>query len=76
VYIVCYLTVVTYLIINNLFFFAIYFRYDYILNSPRQLIIPLTRCDHLLNRPSDIVLKQEYIPTAKDYNDYQPLQIG
>ncbi|KAF0749742.1 zinc finger protein OZF-like, partial [Aphis craccivora] len=31
--------------------------------------------DHLLNQPSDIVIKQEYIPTADDYNDYHSSQI-
>jgi len=56
--------------------FAIYFRYDYILNSQKVLIIPVTRCDDLVNRPSDIVLKQEYIPPADDHNDDQLLQIG
>jgi len=47
-------TVVT--LSNNkkfVYYFAIYFMYDYILKGPR-VIIPLTRCDYLTNRPSQI----------------------
>lgn len=56
------------LIINN-YFYAISFRYDYLLQSSRVLIIPVIKCDDKVT-----VIKKEFIEKIDHSNDHQLLK--